>query len=333
MSVKRLSGIWGILLYTGLIGMFASQQLVNNLSLGVDMSQWSPMMATIVHLLDGLYTSFTMYFYLPLIAVILLTEAALAGWEESTLASLVSTRAQSAWEDVGIFILAQLGAFAVLSLVFSLGLLPAIEWGMGQVSPPLTPYLKLTTGVLIADLAIYHLVASFINYWWHRLSHREPLWFVHRIHHSGTTLSAFTASREHPAVEIFSALTRGVCMLLIGLPIGVVTAFSLWFLLHLFVVHTRLKWDFGWIGRWIIVSPAGHHVHHSTHPEHLDKNFSFCPLWDHVFGTWYAGDTPAVEFGVPDNPRRGQSVFVQWVVDSFALFKSVGRLFAAKTGR
>ena len=41
----------------------------------------------------------------------------------------------------------------------------------------------------------------------------------------------------------------------------------------------------GWLGR-LIQSPAHHQIHHSTKPEHHDRNLGFClSLWDWVFGT------------------------------------------------
>jgi sterol desaturase/sphingolipid hydroxylase (fatty acid hydroxylase superfamily) len=58
-----------------------------------------------------------------------------------------------------------------------------------------------------------------------------------------------------------------------------------------FCQHSELEWDWGWIGRWIFGSPYVHQVHHSLDEEHCNTNFCPCPLWDHVFGTWYAGDS------------------------------------------
>ena len=41
----------------------------------------------------------------------------------------------------------------------------------------------------------------------------------------------------------------------------------------------------GWLGR-LIQSPGHHQIHHSTKPEHHDRNLGFClSLWDTVFGT------------------------------------------------
>ncbi len=50
----------------------------------------------------------------------------------------------------------------------------------------------------------------------------------------------------------------------------------------------------------ILPSPAHHQVHHSCHPEHLDKNFAFMfPVWDVIFGSYILPeDNRDVKFGV-----------------------------------
>lgn len=49
--------------------------------------------------------------------------------------------------------------------------------------------------------------------------------------------------------------------------------------------HFWLRWPGVWSK--VFPSPAHHHVHHSCHPDHLDKNFAFMfPLWDVLFGTY-----------------------------------------------
>ena len=57
----------------------------------------------------------------------------------------------------------------------------------------------------------------------------------------------------------------------------------------------------------VFPSPAHHHVHHSRHPEHIDKNFAFVfPVWDVLFGTYHMPeDNRDVEFGVPKEDAEG----------------------------
>jgi sterol desaturase/sphingolipid hydroxylase (fatty acid hydroxylase superfamily) len=61
----------------------------------------------------------------------------------------------------------------------------------------------------------------------------------------------------------------------------------------------------GWL-RWpeklsmIFPSPAHHHVHHSCHPDHIDKNLTFMlPVWNVIFKTYHMHeDTLNVRFGI-----------------------------------
>ena len=66
--------------------------------------------------------------------------------------------------------------------------------------------------------------------------------------------------------------------------------------------HSMVGWRYGWIGRWLIYSPVGHRIHHSKMEEHWDLNYgNIIPLWDRIFGTWYAGDQVNAEVDVTDN--------------------------------
>ena len=50
----------------------------------------------------------------------------------------------------------------------------------------------------------------------------------------------------------------------------------------------------------VFPSPAHHHVHHSCHPDHIDKNFAFLfPVWDVIFRTYHLPkDNRDVKFGI-----------------------------------
>ena len=62
--------------------------------------------------------------------------------------------------------------------------------------------------------------------------------------------------------------------------------------------HVWLRWPGVWSA--VFPSPAHHHVHHSCHPDHIDKNFAFMfPVWDVIFGTYVMPpDNRDVKFGV-----------------------------------
>jgi hypothetical protein len=55
----------------------------------------------------------------------------------------------------------------------------------------------------------------------------------------------------------------------------------------LLYLHINVSWDFGWFGRWVMVSPMFHRVHHLKDPKYHDANFGqFLAIWDRIFGTY-----------------------------------------------
>ncbi len=48
------------------------------------------------------------------------------------------------------------------------------------------------------------------------------------------------------------------------------------------LVHTNVTWTWGWFGRWVLISPAAHRLHHSTNPEHYGKNLSVLTIAHHA---------------------------------------------------
>jgi hypothetical protein len=61
-------------------------------------------------------------------------------------------------------------------------------------------------------------------------------------------------------------------------------------ILSLIEFSNHMNFKFG-LGRfsWLLVTPQNHRIHHSRLEEHVEKNFAaFFPLWDVIFGTYYA---------------------------------------------
>ena len=62
--------------------------------------------------------------------------------------------------------------------------------------------------------------------------------------------------------------------------------------------HIWLRWP-GILSK-VFGSPAHHQVHHSCHPDHIDRNFAFIfPLWDVLFGSFcLPADDRDLRFGL-----------------------------------
>lgn len=151
---------------------------------------------------------------------------------------------------------------------------------------------------MIILLVVIDFTAFIIHYLQHKVSW---LWAFHKVHHSATVMHPLTNYREHPfdnvlyivALGAASGAVGGLSVFLFGgmfsMPqiIGIsALAFAFNFLAYnLRHSHIWLRWP----GKWVYVfgCPAHHQVHHSCHPDHIDRNFAFMfPVWDLMFGTF-----------------------------------------------
>jgi hypothetical protein len=75
-----------------------------------------------------------------------------------------------------------------------------------------------------------------------------------------------------------------------------------------YFIHSRIPLRLGWCGRWLIQSPLHHRLHHLKLYDGRSWNYSICPLWDRMFGTWRDVEQP-VEIGIEYAYRHGA-----WIV-------------------
>lgn len=143
-------------------------------------------------------------------------------------------------------------------------------------------------------------------YWLHRLFHvSSKFWQLHKYHHSTTTMTIFSGSRDNPVVGQLWTLVTGIPSAILGSPVGIPESVIFLSILHTQIIHSKLNHNWGFIGKYMIVSPYAHLIHHSAYEDHRDKNFSFLfPIWDHLFGTWYSGSNHDTSLlGTPDDPQ------------------------------
>jgi sterol desaturase/sphingolipid hydroxylase (fatty acid hydroxylase superfamily) len=163
-------------------------------------------------------------------------------------------------------------------------------------------------------------VDDFMRWYMHYLMHRIPeLWEFHKVHHSAEELNFLTAERFHPfeivatsaATTVSYGLVNGLFIGLFGDKLTITTVFGANLFLVVFNIaggvlrHSPVWISFGErIERWII-SPAMHQIHHSTRPEHFDKNLGgSLSVWDRWFGTLHIPRGREVEgYGIgPETP-------------------------------
>jgi sterol desaturase/sphingolipid hydroxylase (fatty acid hydroxylase superfamily) len=144
----------------------------------------------------------------------------------------------------------------------------------------------------VGRFMLFILAADFIKYWMHRAMHRVPLfWRFHRAHHSDRHFNASTNLREQWAGAIYGdavfAIISAPLFGVLSLPVPLTAAY----ITYGFFAHANLRLSLGWLTP-VIVGPHYHRIHHSRLPEHAYVNYaSFFPLFDILFGTYYAPAT------------------------------------------
>ena len=250
-------------------------------------------------------------------------------WEKTTVFGVFVRRNFSAVADLG-FALAYLSGFRRL-------LEYALTFGLAYGAVKLGDQLETRVGWLrwelpsegilgiAAGFAVFYLISSFVGYWHHRLMHWRWFWQLHRFHHSATELNILTGFRENPGAAVVNVLLTLSPLFFLKVPdAGLFASFVLVNQIISSLQHSELQWSYGWVGRWIIASPQMHQIYHSVDEEHRDRNFAICPLWDRMFGTWYAGANRPSAYGILD-PAHVERPFSQWLTDVWYFYRDVYR--------
>ena len=171
--------------------------------------------------------------------------------------------------------------------------------------------------ISITYMFIVLFVSDFLAWFCHWLQHKSPLlWQFHKVHHSAEVMHPVSNYREHPIDNVLYlsvlgfgfGLVLALAVRIFGYLPSVPMVLGIPVLMFLFnIVGYNLRHSHVWL-RWpgklsmIFPSPAHHHVHHSSHPDHIDKNFAFMlPIWDVIFNTYeMPEDNRDVKFGIGD---------------------------------
>ena len=237
--------------------------------------------------------------------LVMAAEVALRGWKKSSLYRLFVRRSMSARIDLVFWALQTVGLAAFIEIAFTLGLSYGGEHlaQIAQKSAMLFRFSLPGDGpVEIAfSFAVFWIVSGFFGYWVHRIYHGKAFWRVHRFHHAAEELNFVTALRLHPVEALTRVLLPLSPLTFMHVPdsVLVTSVFAGSFINY--CQHSEIDSDWGWVGRWIFGSPKVHQYHHSIDDEHRDVNFGNCPLWDHIFGTWYGGAIIPSAYGTRDH--------------------------------
>ncbi len=240
-------------------------------------------------------------------------------------------QAKSAHNDLVMYVVNSIVFFLLVALIHFdpdrvsavwAALLPA-EDAPVRLSPSWSVRLGITVGsIVVMDLAVF-----LVHYTAHR---NKILWEFHKVHHSAEVLVPFTLLRMHPIEKLAYAVVGSV---MIGTYIGVLTwlygSYETLLLLGILGVlnavtsivynlhHSHVYLRFPGPLRFIFYSPAHHHIHHSSAPEHFDKNFGVMfTCWDLLFGTHFDPpiQEPELELGVYGEPNLHPTVWSMYLM-------------------
>lgn len=144
----------------------------------------------------------------------------------------------------------------------------------------------------IITIPLYLLLFDLAIYFQHRLFHTfNPLWRLHRMHHSDVDYDLSTGIRFHPLSITISGFIKISLIFLLG-PLAIAVLVSE-VLLNATSMFNHSNWNLpkkvDAILRRIIVTPDMHRVHHSVNSGEYNCNFGFnFPWWDKLFGTYKA---------------------------------------------
>ena len=259
---------------------------------------------------------------IAIIFALLAIELVLTGWQKSALNRLLFQRNSSANRDLACAFLLGLGYLGAFATIYSLGGNKLTGMVSNLAIAKLSPFgLQLNSGLVVLDITIYLLVVTFFDYWSHRILHSKLFWPLHRFHHSATEFNTLTVYRNHPALAAWDPLVQMWPLAFLPMtpsiseywPLVVV----LWHTVQM-VNHSDFDWTYGWIGRWLVMSPGMHKVHHSNNPAHFNKNLgNLFVIWDRIFGTYQDVSPQPVTLGLlgEDGKLSEQWTVVEWALD------------------
>ncbi len=176
---------------------------------------------------------------------------------------------------------------------------------------------------LWAAIAVTVIAADLISYTVHRSLHKWYfLWRLHRTHHADEHVDVSTSLRFHPFEAFFRATVSAPLAFLIGYsPEGVLAHFAVQAAINTLThMNIGLPISIDRVVSRVFITPHVHHLHHSSKPDHLDRNFgTIFSFWDQLFGTFCPPENIAVDepFGIDGPEAIKIDSFANLVLDPF----------------
>ena len=258
---------------------------------------------------------------------VMLAEVLIRDWPKTAIYRLFFRRSPSAKIDLLFWGLQTLGLITFIEIAMTLG----VSYGADQLAQIAQRDFHLSRIALpgagpveiVFSFVVFWIVSGFFGYWIHRIYHGRFFWPAHRFHHAAGELNFITAVRLHPLEALSRVLLPLSPLTFMHVPDGELVMSVVVGNFINYSQHSELETDWGWIGRWIFGGPQVHQYHHSIDDEHRDVNFGNCPLWDHVFGTWYGGPMKPSAYGTRDHSYDERPVW-QFFEDARECYRRFG---------
>lgn len=144
---------------------------------------------------------------------------------------------------------------------------------------------------IIVGLIGYLLVFEFIQYWFHRTSHRAKwkvgmfLWNVHLAHHLPDKLYTVMHAVFHPINALITVMIVQTPLILLGLPPEAVLIGTMLIDLQSLISHANIDVRMWWLN-YIFIGSESHRHHHSADNLQTKNYGNTLAIWDIVFGTF-----------------------------------------------
>lgn len=238
-------------------------------------------------------------FFLSLPICCFLLEIFIVGWKDSSL-NIIKNNLKSVRSDIVIFILKALHLESLISIILSFGLIHIL---MKYLKHKFHFDLILNFDNTFLQYFIFILLQDLLRYIVHFYFHFFRIgWVLHEYHHSAEHFIIINGWRKNYLEVAFSNLFGSILPIVFGIPLHSYLVIIILMKVQGNFKHSRINSDWGFIGRYIFVSPIAHKLHHSIQKEHYDKNFGEVFIfWDRIFGT-YLPPVKEVKIGIPENP-------------------------------
>ncbi len=246
---------------------------------------------------------------LPVIALGI--EACIVGWKNSSMKNLVD-HSRSARGDLWCFALTALRLFDFIGLMLTFGIsYMLVVW----VDKRFHADLFLPVQPVVLRVALLFIISDAKNYLRHYCFHHVKwMWELHKYHHSADKFTVLSTLRGHFVETAVSRIFDAVPFILLG---ATPEEFFLVYMLkdtHQYFLHSQIRSKWGWIGKYILVSPAAHWLHHSTDARHYDRNLgSSFIFWDRIFKT-YKPPEYIQQIGLPGSGFNEKGFFFDMIL-------------------